>query len=287
MSKVWLVTGSASGLGRNIVEAVLASGDRLVATARDTQRLEDLVNKYGDQVRTASLDVTDEKGALAAVQVAVKAFGRLDVVVNNAGFGDIAPFEQLSPERFKAVIDTNFYGVVYMTRAALPIMRKQKSGCILQISSVGGRIAAIPGNSSYHAAKWAVGGFTESLATEVAPFGVKVCALEPGGIRTNWGARAHRDTPDLLPDYEPSVGAFLNRLKSHWGQENSDPAKVAQVVLRLAASDQLPAHLLLGSDAVLYAGQAEATRSADAEHWREVSVSTDVDASRALPDLKF
>jgi NAD(P)-dependent dehydrogenase (short-subunit alcohol dehydrogenase family) len=287
MSKVWLVTGSASGLGRNIVEAVLASGDRLVATARDTQRLEDLVKKYGDQVRTASLDVTDEKGALAAVQVAVKAFGRLDVVVNNAGFGDIAPFEQLSPERFKAVIDTNFYGVVYMTRAALPIMRKQKSGCILQISSVGGRIAAIPGNSSYHAAKWAVGGFTESLATEVAPFGVKVCALEPGGIRTNWGARAHRDTPDLLPDYEPSVGAFLNRLKSHWGQENSDPAKVAQVVLRLAASDQLPAHLLLGSDAVLYAGQAEATRSADAEHWREVSVSTDVDASRALPDLKF
>ncbi|HEV3420113.1 MAG TPA: SDR family NAD(P)-dependent oxidoreductase [Candidatus Acidoferrum sp.] len=287
MSKVWLVTGSASGLGRNIVEAVLASGDRLVATARDTQRLEDLVKKYGDQVRTASLDVTDEKGALAAVQGAVKAFGRLDVVVNNAGFGDIAPFEQLSPERFKAVIDTNFYGVVYMTRAALPIMRKQKSGCILQISSVGGRIAAIPGNSSYHAAKWAVGGFTESLATEVAPFGVKVCALEPGGIRTNWGARAHRDTPDLLPDYEPSVGAFLNRLKSHWGQENSDPAKVAQVVLRLAASDQLPAHLLLGSDAVLYAGQAEATRSADAEHWREVSVSTDVDAARALPDLKF
>jgi NAD(P)-dependent dehydrogenase (short-subunit alcohol dehydrogenase family) len=287
MSKVWLVTGSASGLGRNIAEAVLASGDRLVATARDPQRLGDLVKKYGDQVRTASLDVADEKAALAAVQVAVNAFGRLDVVVNNAGFGDVSPFEQLSPERFKAVIDTNFYGVIYMTRAALPIMRKQKSGCILQISSVGGRIAAIPGNSAYHAAKWAVGGFTESLATEVAPFGVRVCALEPGGIRTNWGARARRDTPDLLPDYEPSVGAFLNRLKSHWGQENSDPVKVAQVVLRLAASDRLPAHLLLGSDAVLYAGQAEATRTADAEQWREVSVSTDANAVGALPDLKF
>jgi NAD(P)-dependent dehydrogenase (short-subunit alcohol dehydrogenase family) len=287
MSKVWLVTGSASGLGRDISEAVLASGDRLVATARDPHRLEDLTKKYGDRVRTASLDVVDEKAALAAVQVAVKQFGRLDVVVNNAGFGDVSPFEQLSPERFKAVIDTNFYGVIYMTRAALPIMRKQKSGCILQISSVGGRIAAIPGNSAYHAAKWAVGGFTESLATEVAPFGVKVCALEPGGIRTNWGARARRDVPDLLPDYEPSVGAFLNRLKSHLGQENSDPVKVAQVVLRLAASDRLPAHLLLGSDAVLYAGQAEATRAADAEQWREVSVSTDVDASRPLPDLKF
>jgi NAD(P)-dependent dehydrogenase (short-subunit alcohol dehydrogenase family) len=286
MSKVWLVTGSASGLGRNIAEAVLESGDRLVATARDPHRLEDLVKKYGDQVRTASLDVVDEKASLAAVQVAVKEFGRLDVVVNNAGFGDIAPFEQLSPERFKAVIDTNFYGVVYVTRAALPIMRKQKSGCILQISSVGGRLG-VPGNSPYHAAKWAVGGFTESLATEVAPFGVKVCALEPGGMRTNWGARARRDTLQLLPDYEPSVGAFNKRLESHWGRENSDPVKVAQVVLRLAASDRLPAHLLLGSDALLYSGQADATRAADAEQWREVSVSTDANTAVALPDLKF
>ena len=286
MSKVWLVTGSASGLGRNIAEAVLASGDRLIATARDPRRLEDLVEKYGDQVRTAPLDVADEAAAYAAVQAAVNAFGRLDVVVNNAGFGDIAPFEQLSPARFKAVIDTNFYGVVYMTRAVLPVMRKQKSGCILQISSVGGRLAR-PGNSPYHAAKWAVGGFTESLAQEVAPFGVKVCALEPAGIRTNWGVRANQNTPDLLPDYEPSVGAVVATLKSYWGNETSDPAKVAQVVLRLAASDRLPAHLLLGSDAVQYAGQAEATRAADAQHWREVSVSTDVNAPGPLPDLRF
>jgi len=269
--KVWLVTGSAGGLGRNIAEAVLASGDRLVATARDPRRLEDLADKYGDQVRTAPLDVADEPAAYAAVQAAVEAFGRLDVVVNNAGYGDVAPFEQLSSERFRAVIDTNFYGVVNVTRAALPIMRKQRSGCILQISSVGGRLGA-PGNSPYHAAKWAVGGFTESLAREVAPFGVKVCALEPGGMRTNWGARANKDRPELLPDYEPSVGAFVKALESHWGKETSDPVKVAQVVLRLAASDNLPAHLLLGSDAVQYAGQAEATRAADAEGWRDISV---------------
>src|ERR1700738_1525074 len=134
MSKVWLVTGSASGLGRNIAEAVLAAGDRLIATARDPHRLDDLVKKYGDQVRTAPLDVADEAAAYAAVQVAVDAFGRLDVVVHNAGYGGLGPFEQLSSERFKALIDTNFYGVVYMTRAALPIMRKQRSGCILQIS---------------------------------------------------------------------------------------------------------------------------------------------------------
>ena len=286
MSKVWLVTGSASGLGRNIAEAVLASGDRLVATARDPRRLAELVEKYGDQVRTAPLDVADEEAAYAAVQVAVDAFGRLDVVVNNAGYGDIAPFEQVSSKRFKAVVDTNFYGVVNVTRAALPIMRKQKSGYILQISSVGGRLA-LPGSAAYHAAKWAVGGFTEALAQEVAPFGVKVCALEPGGMRTNWGARANKDIPDLLPDYEPSVGAVIESLKSLWGRENSDPAKVAQVVLRLAASDRLPAHLLLGSDAVQYAGQAEAARAADADRWREMSVSTDVNASGSLPTLRF
>ncbi len=171
---MWLVTAqAASGLGRNIAEAVLASGDRLVATARDPRRLEDLVQKYGDQIRTAPLDVADDDAAIRAVQTAVDAFGRLDVVVNNAGYGDFAPFEQLRSERFKAVIDTNFYGVVNVTRAALPIMRKQKSGCILQISSVGGRLARA-GNAAYHAAKWAVGGFTEALAQEVAPFGVKV-----------------------------------------------------------------------------------------------------------------
>src|SRR5262249_30286517 len=277
MSKVWFVTGSASGLGRNIAEAVVASGGQLVATARDPRRLEDLVNKYGDQIRTAPLDVTDEAAAHAALQVAVAAFGRLDVVINNAGYGDVAPFEQLNSERFKAVMDTNFYGVVNVTRGALPIMRKQRSGVILQISSVGGRLA-LPGSAAYHAAKWAVGGFTESLARQVAPFGVKGGALEPGGMRTDWGARAPKDIPDLLPEYEPSVGAVVKALHSLWGQENSDPAKVAQVVLRPASSERLPPHLLLGSDAIQFASQAEATRAADAQRWREVSVSTDVDA---------
>ncbi len=254
-SKVWLVTGSASGLGRSIADAVLASGGRLVATARDPQRLNELVEKYGDQVRAAPLDVADEAAAYKAVQVAVDAFGRLDVVVNNAGYGDVAPFEQLSSERFKAVMDTN-------------------------------RLA-LPGSTPYHAAKWAVGGFTESLAQEVASFGVKVCALEPGGMRTNWGARAHRDMPELIPDYEPSVGAVVKSLHALWGKENSDPAKVAQVILRLAASDKLPAHLLLGSDAVRYAGEAQAAREADAERWREVSVTTDFGSSAAMPALKF
>jgi NAD(P)-dependent dehydrogenase (short-subunit alcohol dehydrogenase family) len=218
--------------------------------------------------------------------MAVDVFGHLDVVVNNAGYGDIAPFEQLSSERFKALMDTNFYGVVNVTRAALPIMRKQRSGYIFQISSVGGRLAR-PGSTGYHAAKWAVGGFTESLAQEVAPFGVKVCALEPGGMRTNWGVRANKETPVLLSDYEPSVGAVIKALASYWGNEISDPVKVAQLILRLAESERLPAHLLLGSDAVEYAGQAEVTRAADAQLWREASLSTDFNTVGALPAVRF
>jgi NAD(P)-dependent dehydrogenase (short-subunit alcohol dehydrogenase family) len=277
MSKVWLVTGSSSGLGRDIAEAVLGAGDRLLATARDPQQLNDLVERYGEQVSTALLDVSDEAAAKAAVAKAVDVFGRLDVLVNNAGYGDTAPFEQVSSERFRALIETNFFGVVSLTRAAIPIMRQQKSGCILQISSVGGRLAT-PGSASYHAAKWAVGGFTEAVALEVASFGVKVCALEPGGMRTNWGNRAVADVPNLLPEYEPSVGALLRTLATYWGHETSDPAKVARVILHLATKEQLPSHLLLGSDAVQYARAADDKREVDAKAWHDVSISTDAEA---------
>jgi NAD(P)-dependent dehydrogenase (short-subunit alcohol dehydrogenase family) len=286
MSKVWLVTGSASGLGREISEAVLASGDRLLATARDPERLNDLVERYGKQVCAAPLDVANEAAAKAAVAKAVDVFGRLDVLVNNAGYGDTAPFEQVSSERFRALIETNFFGVVSMTRAAIPTMRQQKSGCILQISSVGGRLAT-PGSASYHAAKWAVGGFTEAVALEVASFGVRVCALEPGGMRTNWGNRAVADVPILLPEYEPSVGALVKTLATYWGHETSDPAKVAQVILHLATKEQLPPHLLLGSDAVRYARAAEDKRESDAKAWLEVSVSTDAESEQDQPALEL
>ena len=286
MAKVWLVTGSASGLGRSIAEAVLAAGNRLLATARDPSRLEDLVEKYRDQIRTFLHDVSNEAAAHAAVEVALEAFGRLDVVVNNAGYGHIVPFEQMDPHRFKAVIDTNFYGVVYVTRAALPVMRKQGSGCILQISSVGGRLA-LPGSTAYHAAKWAVGGFTESLAKEVEPLGIRVCALEPGGMRTNHGARANQDAPELLPEYEPSVGAVIKALQAQRGRETSDPAKVAQAILRLADTDPLPVHLLLGSDAARFAAEAESARADEAAHWREFSLSTDADLPEAMPEISF
>src|SRR5580692_6300965 len=273
MSKVWLITGSGNGLGRDIAEAALAAGDSVVAAARRTEELAPLVAQYGERVKPARLEVRDEAAAKAAVQLAVDSFGRLDVLVNNAGYGEIAPFEQMSAEDFQAIVDTCFYGVVYTTRAAVPVMRKQKGGHIFQVSSVGGR-HAVPGDTPYHAAKWAVGGFSDSLAIEVAPFGVKVCTLEPGGIRTNWARRAVQNAPELLPEYEASVGSMLKILRSLEGRAEGDPRKIADVILQLANSDEVPVRLILGVDAEQRVQQAEAARASEAEKFRHLTVST-------------
>jgi NAD(P)-dependent dehydrogenase (short-subunit alcohol dehydrogenase family) len=282
MSKVWLVTGSARGLGRYIVEAALEAGERVIATARDPRKLADLIERFGDRVRAVALDVTDSAAARAAVQAAVDHFGRLDVVVNNAGFGHLAPLEQASEDDFRAQFDTNFYGVVNVTRAALPVMRQQRSGHIIQISSVGGRVG-IPGLAAYQSSKWAVGGFTEVMSQELAPLGIKVTALEPGGMKTEWGMEAKSAIPDLLPDYAPSIGAVCELLDQHIGNETSDPAKVAQVVLKLAYHDAPPVHLLLGSDALHYAGEADKARAASGEAWQPVSRATDFAAPATFP----
>src|SRR6202045_3888826 len=273
MAKVWLITGSGNGLGRDIAEAALAAGNSVVAGARRTEELAPLVAQYGERVKPARLEVRDEAAAKTAVQLAVRSFGRLDVLVNNAGYGQFAPFEQMSPEDFQAVVDTCFYGVVYTTRAAVPVMRKQKSGHIFQVSSVGGRLA-VPGNTPYHAAKWAVGGFSDSLALEVAPFGIKVCTLEPGGIRTNWARRAGQNSPQLLPAYENSVGTNLKVLRGLEGRSEGDPRKIAGVILKLANSDEVPVRLILGVDAEKRVQQAEAARASEAEKFRHLTVST-------------
>jgi len=282
--KTWLVTGSGNGLGRNIAEAALKAGDNVVAGARRTEELASLVTHYGKRVKPVTLEVRHEAAAKAAVQLAVDTFGRLDVLVNNAGYGQIAPFEQMSAEDFQAIVDTCFYGVVYTTRAAIPVMRKQKSGNIFQVSSIGGRIAYV-GNTPYHAAKWAVGGFSDALAMEVAPFGVKVCTLEPGGIRTNWARRAGQNAPDLLPDYEASVGSMLKLLRSLEGRSEGDPRKIADVIVQLANSDEVPVRLILGVDAEKRVHHAEAARASEAEKWRHLTVSTVFEDAESIPDL--
>jgi NAD(P)-dependent dehydrogenase (short-subunit alcohol dehydrogenase family) len=281
--KTWLITGSGNGLGRNIAEAALKAGDNVVAGARRTEELASLVAQYGERVKPVKLEVREETAAKAAVQLAIDTFGRLDVLVNNAGFGKIAPFEQISAEDFQAIVDTCLYGVVYTTRAAIPVMRRQKSGHIFQVSSVGGRIA-YGGNTPYHAAKWAVGGFSDALAMEVAPFGVKVCTLEPGGIRTNWARRAGQNAPDLLPDYETSVGSMLKLLRSHEERSESDPRKIADVIVKLANSDEVPVRLILGVDAEERVHRAEAARTSEAEKWRHLTVSTLFEDAESIPE---
>jgi NAD(P)-dependent dehydrogenase (short-subunit alcohol dehydrogenase family) len=284
VSKVWLITGSGSGLGRNIAVAALNAGGKVVATARNTDQLSALVSKYGSKVLPVRLDVTNEEEGNAAVAAAVEVFGGLDVLVNNAGYGDTRPFEQVPSAEFRKLVDTCLFGVVNLTRAALPVMRKQRNGHIIQISSLGGR-TAFPGNAAYFASKWAVGGFTEGLALETAPFGVKVTALEPGAMRTNWGTRAHAGHYSLLPEYESSVGASMQLMKSYWGNEQGDPAKVAQVVVKIAYAETLPPHILLGSDAFQLAQRAEQARAAAAERWKAVSTSIDMDAPGPIPAL--
>jgi NAD(P)-dependent dehydrogenase (short-subunit alcohol dehydrogenase family) len=272
--KVWLITGSASGLGRYVAEAVLAAGHQVVASARRPEDLKDLVAQYGSSLLAVQHNVANEAEARTAVETAVEQFGRLDVVVNNAGYSRFAPFEQIEPAEFESIVNTCFYGVIYTTRAALPIMRAQKSGVIFQVSSVGGRITRA-GNAPYHAAKWAVSGFSEALAQETKSFGVQICALEPGGIRTNWGTRAASEVPSILPDYEETVGETLRRLDNYWGQENSDPRLIAQVIVRLADQKDLPPHLLLGSDALANLERADEQRRQSAAKWRDVSASVD------------
>jgi NAD(P)-dependent dehydrogenase (short-subunit alcohol dehydrogenase family) len=275
MSKVFLVTGSSRGLGRSVAEAVLAAGHQLVATARNPRQLDDLVEQYGDQVRAVALDVADADAAQAAVQTAVDAFGRLDVVVNNAGYADLASVEDITLDAFRAQLDTNLFGVVNVTKATLPIMREQGSGHIIQISSVGGRMAS-PGLSAYQSAKWAVGGFSEVLAAETAPLGIKVTVLEPGGMRTDW-AGSSMTIPPISEPYDQTVGANARRMEGFAEVSASDPAKVAQVVLTVADLDEPPVRLLIGSDAYTYGRAAWQARVDEDAKWERLSTSTDHD----------
>ncbi|WP_435156384.1 SDR family NAD(P)-dependent oxidoreductase [Amycolatopsis sacchari] len=275
MSQVFLVTGSSRGLGREIVTAALAAGHRVLATARDPRSLDDLVAAHGDRIRAARFDVTDAGAAERIVAEAVEAFGRLDVVVNNAGQADRAALEDTTLEAFRRQIDTNFYGTVYLSRAAIPVLRRQGGGHLIQVSSVGGRMGT-PGLSAYQAAKWAVGGFSEVLASEVRPLGIKVTVLEPGGMRTDWaGSSMH--TPPVSEPYRATVGAGAEAMRNFKQEAHGDPAKVARVVLTVAGLDEPPLRLLLGSDAYRLGRGAWARRLDEDEKWRELSVSTDHD----------
>ncbi|MFF9884396.1 MULTISPECIES: oxidoreductase [Streptomyces] len=271
MSKTWLITGSSRGLGRTLAESVLEAGHNVVATARRTESLHVLAETYGERVRLVTLDVTDAAAARDAVRVAVEAFGRLDVVVNNAGYADMAAIEDMSEQAFRDQIEANLFGVVNVTRAALPVLREQGSGHVIQISSVGGRVG-VPGLGAYQAAKWAVGGFSEVLAQEVAPLGIKVTVAEPGGMRTDWAGSSMK-TPPVSAPYEAVVGGAMAAIRGAHGKQPGDPERISRILLDIAEAEEPPLRLLLGKDAVAVA-QAMAERLATQDaRWREVSES--------------
>jgi NAD(P)-dependent dehydrogenase (short-subunit alcohol dehydrogenase family) len=273
LPRTWLITGSSRGLGRALAEAALAAGENVVATARNPDRLQDLVDRYPASARAVALDVTDRAQASAAIETTIGAFGRLDVLVNNAGYANVNSIEDFEEDDFRAQIDTNLWGVINVTRAALPVLRAQASGHIVQISSVGGRDTAA-GLGPYQTAKWAVEGFSGVLQKEVARLGIHVTLIEPGGVRTDWAGSSMR-VHDIRGAYRPTVGLLAEYSES--GTPLGDPAKAAQAILRITEVDDPPLRLLLGSDALIVARAADEAKIASDERWKELTVSTDAD----------
>ncbi|KAF2137196.1 uncharacterized protein K452DRAFT_257917 [Aplosporella prunicola CBS 121167] len=273
MSKVWFITGTSRGLGRAIAEHALEKGDFVVATARNTEPLEQLVKTYGsEKVLPFALDVTNWQAAGEAVKVATEKFKRIDIVVNNAGYGSTASVEDMDIANFREQVETNFMGVVHVTKAVIPVLRRQGSGHIFQISSVGGRLTT-PGLSAYQSAKWAVGGFSFSLAAELAPLGVKISVLEPGGIRTEWAGPSMKILPVSEP-YQQTVGEFAKILRGISGNETSDPKKFGPIIDQLYEAPEPPLRMLVGPDAVQMWAQASEAQSNSDEKWKQLSLSS-------------
>jgi NAD(P)-dependent dehydrogenase (short-subunit alcohol dehydrogenase family) len=244
MSKIWFITGTSKGFGREFAVAALERGDRVAATARHVRALDDLVARYGDAILPLTLDVTDRDAAGAAVRKAHERFGRLDVVVNNAGYGHFGAVEELSEADLRDQLETNLFGAVWVTQAALPLLRAQGGGHIVQISSIGG-IGAFANVGAYHASKWALEGITESLAQEVAPLGIKVTLVEPGGFGTDWAGPSSRwSTP--MAEYDFVREAAASR-RAAWAP--GDPKAAASALLELVDADEPPLRALFGAQA--------------------------------------
>ena len=273
MSQVWLITGSSRGLGRAFAVAALEAGHRVTATARKIGDLAELPQKYSDRVLPLALDVTNEMQANDAVRTTIKTFGRLDVLVSNAGYGNVAPIEDTSLEEFRVQVETNLFGVIILTRAALPHFRERRSGHFIQVTSIAGRIGPI-GRAPYAAAKWGVEGFSETLAKEVAPFGVKVTIVEPGGFRTDF-AGTSTSLREGGADYDETVGKTVRFQREYNGKQPGDPARAAAALLRLTSEQDPPLRIVLGSDAYGAAEKNDLAKIELARKWKDLSISTD------------
>lgn len=275
MATTFFLTGSARGLGRSIAVAILEAGHQLVATARQPRQLDDLVARYGARVLPLALDVNDFQAAQAALRSGLDAFGRIDVVINNAGFGNVGSVEDMPMEAITAQMTTNFLGSVHVIKAALPAMRQQQSGRIIQVSSIGARIAT-PGVAGYYASKWALSGFIESLAMEVGPLGIKVTAVEPAGMKTDFANDGSLTIYPSGPAYQQTAGAIAAMMKAPgYLDAYTAPEDIAAVVLQLAQLDEPPVRLLVSESSYTLAQAAQQARTTTDEQWKALSLAPD------------
>ncbi|BCW41907.1 short-chain dehydrogenase/reductase [Arthrobacter sp. StoSoilB3] len=269
----WLITGCSTGLGRALARAVLAKGDNAVVTARDTATLQDLAAEFPTTALAVPLDVTDQSQVEAAVQQAVERFGGVDVLVNNAGYGYRAAIEEGADADVRTLFDTNVFGPVAMIKAVLPGMRTRRSGAIVNISSIGARLCP-PGSGYYSATKAALEGISGSLQKELAPLGITVTAVEPGGFRTDFAGRSLTQSAEAIDDYAQTAGKRRKENDTVHGTQQGDPDRAAQVIITAVEASETPGFLLLGEDAAkAFDAVAEAQR-AEVDRWRELTVST-------------
>ncbi|WP_328753826.1 oxidoreductase [Streptomyces sp. NBC_00269] len=276
MNKVWLVTGASSGFGRAITEAAVAAGDIVVAAARRTALLDDLVAAHPDQVEALPLDVTDIAGVQAAVDGMAARHGRIDVLVNNAGRGLVGAVEETTDAQLRDLMDLHFFGPAALTRAVLPHMRHRGSGAIVQLTSMGGRFA-FAGVGAYCATKFALEGLSEALAAEVAPHGIRVLIVEPGAFRTGFAGAAELQRSAPLDAYQDTVGPVVSGLPGGSGQEPGDPAKAAAAILAALDADEPPLRLPLGNDAADAITDHLDRSSTELRSWEKLARSTDFD----------
>ncbi|MEU3474880.1 short-chain dehydrogenase/reductase [Rhodococcus sp. 14-2483-1-1] len=268
-AKTWFITGTSKGFGREWVIAALERGDRVAATARNTDTLKDLVEQYGDAILPIELDVNDRAADFAAVQQAYDTFGSLDIVINNAGYGQFGMIEEISEEDARAQIETNVFGALWVTQAALPFMREQGSGHILQVSSIGG-ISAFPNVGAYHASKWALEGFSQALAQEVEDFGIHVTLIEPGGFSTDWSGPSAKKSTDIAA-YDP-IRDKAAKLRSARQATPGDPSATRSALLKVIDAEKPPLRVFFGDAPLQIATKDYESRLANWREWQPVAV---------------
>ena len=274
--RVWLITGASSGLGRAIAEAALAAGDTVVAAVRRPEALADLVAAHPDRAVAVQLDVTDVGRAAAVVAEVVLWYGRVDVLVNNAGRGVVGAVEETTDQELRGLMDLHFFGPAALTRAVLPHMRRQGCGAVVQMSSMGGRLS-FPGVSAYSATKFALEGLSEALAAEVATFGIRVLIVEPGAFRTGFAQPQALHQSAVIPAYDEVIGPFRSALPESDGSQPGDPAKAAAAILDALAAERPPLRLALGNDAADAIAAHLDGAHAEFRAWEAVSRGTDID----------